>query len=161
MTLADSNPSTRNRAAAATGLNRPRGRVGGCRSGSPRAAHPANHRRAILLLATLGTVVTVATASVNAGAKKVSPRVVAAINLACATYGNCATLWRRAGCETGGTYLASARNDSSGATGLYQFLLSTWKSTPYAKFPRTNPYANALAAGWMIGAGRGNEWTCR
>ena len=138
---------------------RPLQRVDG--HGSPTPVHPPNHRQAVLLLATLGTAVTLAVTSVDAGAKKVSPRVIAAINLACATYGNCATLWRRAGCETGGTYLASARNSSSGATGLYQFLLSTWNSTPYRMFKRTNPYANALAAGWMIGAGRGNEWSCR
>ena len=131
------------------------------RQGSPPPAHPPYHRRAILLLAALGAAVTVAVASVDATAKKVTPRVVAAINLACATYGNCNTLWRRAGCETGGTYSARARNNSSGATGLFQFLLSTWNSTPYRRFSRTNPYANALAAGWMIGAGRGDEWSCR
>src|SRR4029077_13665734 len=61
------------------------------------------------------------------------PTVVEAINLTCAVYGWCSTLWRKAGCETGGTYSPTARN-ASGASGLFQFLPSTWRSTPFARF---------------------------
>lgn len=88
------------------------------------------------------------------------PHVVEAINVACATYGHCSTLWRKAECETGGTFNPRAYNGSSGAAGLFQFLGSTWRSTPYARFSVWSPYANALAAGWMHDHGRGGEWAC-
>ena len=84
--------------------------------------------------------------------------VVEAINLACATYGNCAALWRKARCES--HYSATARN-LSGAAGLFQFLPSTWRSTPYGRFSVYSAYANALGAGWMHAHGRGGEWVCR
>jgi SLT domain-containing protein len=90
-----------------------------------------------------------------------SPHVVEAINLACATYGNCSTLWRKADCETGGTYSPRSLNASSSASGLFQFLPSTWRTTPYGRFSVFSPYANALAAGWMHARGRGGEWECR
>ena len=82
-----------------------------------------------------------------------------AIELAAATYGDGETLWRRARCESG--LNRYARNLSSAASGLFQFLPSTWRSTPYARFSIFSPYANALAAGWMGAHGRGNEWSCR
>ncbi len=88
-----------------------------------------------------------------------SPTVSEAINLAAAVYGNGATLWRRARCESGLDPLA---HNPSDASGLFQFLGSTWSSTPFGRFSIWSPYANALAAGWMIGpAGRGGEWSCR
>jgi len=88
------------------------------------------------------------------------PQVAEAINLACAVYGYCATLWRKARCETGGSFSPTSYN-SSGASGLFQFLLSTWRSTPFAAFSVWSPYANALAAGWMHANGRGGEWVCQ
>jgi len=81
-----------------------------------------------------------------------------AIELACSVYGSCSILFRRAECESGG--YAYARNPS-GASGLFQFLPSTWASTPFADFSVWSPYANALAAGWMQAHGRGGEWACR
>ena len=90
-----------------------------------------------------------------------NPSVVEAINLAAATYGFGSTLWRKADCETGGTFSPRSLNSSSGAAGLFQFLGSTWRSTPYAGFSVWSPYANALAAGWMHAHGRGGEWSCR
>ena len=89
------------------------------------------------------------------------PQVVEAINLACVTYGYCDTLWRKARCETGGTFSARSYNSDSEASGLFQFLPSTWDSTPYARLSTWSPYANALAAGWMHDHGRGDEWSCR
>lgn len=89
-----------------------------------------------------------------------APSVVEAINLASAVYGNGPTLWRKARCETGGTFNPRAANPS-GAAGLFQFLGSTWASTPFAGFSVWSPYANALAAGWMHAHGRGGEWSCR
>jgi hypothetical protein len=85
-----------------------------------------------------------------------------AIDLACVAYGaSCTTMWRRARCESGGSPSPRARNSASGAAGLFQFLPSTWESTPYARFSVWSPYANALAAGWMETHGRGGEWVCR
>jgi hypothetical protein len=89
------------------------------------------------------------------------PHVVEAVNLSCAVYGSCPTLWRRARCETGGTFDPGSRNRGSGAAGLFQFLPSTWRSTPFGVFSVWSPYANALAAGWMHAHGRGSEWACR
>jgi hypothetical protein len=89
------------------------------------------------------------------------PHVVEAINLACATFGYCATLWRKARCESGGTFDPRSRNEESGAAGLFQFKLSTFESTPYAPFSVWSPYASALAAGWMHAHNRGHEWACR
>lgn len=89
------------------------------------------------------------------------PTVAEALNLACVVYGSCDTLWRRARCETGGTFSPRAYNASSRASGLLQFLPSTWRSTPFGRFSVWSPYANALAAGWMITHGRGGEWECR
>jgi hypothetical protein len=88
------------------------------------------------------------------------PNVVEAINLACATYGWCSTLWRKARCETGGTFDPHVANPS-GAAGLFEFMPGTWRSTPYAVFSPYSPYAAALAAGWMHVQGRGSEWSCR
>jgi len=47
---------------------------------------------------------------------------------------------------------------SEHASGLYQFLPSTFRSTPYARFSIWSPYAQSLAAGWMHTHGRGCEW---
>lgn len=87
------------------------------------------------------------------------PHVTEAINLAAATYGHGTTLWRKARCES--RLSARALNNASRAAGLFQFLPSTWNSTPYAGFSAFSPYANALAAGWMHQQGRGGEWVCR
>lgn len=86
------------------------------------------------------------------------PTVIEAINLACATYGYCSTLWRKAECES--RYSPTAANPS-GASGLFQFLPSTFASTPYGRLSIWSPYANALAAGWMHEHGRGGEWVCQ
>lgn len=58
---------------------------------------------------------------------------------------------------------AHAKNPSSSASGLYQFLFSTWMSTPYGKagFSIWSPYAQSLAAGWMHTVGRSGEWNIR
>jgi SLT domain-containing protein len=85
--------------------------------------------------------------------------VTEAINLAGATYGNASTLWRKARCESG--LNTRSVNSGSSASGLFQFLPSTWNSTPYAGFSIFDPFANALAAGWMHAHGRGGEWVCR
>ncbi len=87
-----------------------------------------------------------------------SSTVGEAINLAAATYGFGDTLWRKARCES---KLDPRAQNPSDASGLFQFLPSTWATTPFAGFSIWSPYANALAAGWMHAQGRGSEWVCR
>ncbi len=49
----------------------------------------------------------------------------------------------------------------SGSYGLFQFIRSTWKSTPYGDQDIFDPKANANAAGWMWQQGRRSEWVCK
>jgi hypothetical protein len=87
------------------------------------------------------------------------PSVMEAIDLAAATYGHGDELWRKAACES--HMNPGARNLSSAASGLYQFLPGTFQSTPYGRFTIFSPYASALAAGWMHANGRGGECSSR
>lgn len=67
-------------------------------------------------------------------------------------------------CETGGTFDPRAKNPTSTASGLFQFLYpSTWRRTPYRDESVWSPYANALAAGWLWRANGGSwrEWVCK
>ena len=45
--------------------------------------------------------------------------------------------------------------------GLFQYLASTWRSTPYRDRDIFDPEAQALATGWMWQQGRKNEWACQ
>ena len=72
-----------------------------------------------------------------------NPQVSEALALACSTYGSCSTLTRRAWCESRDDPRAQ---NASGASGLFQFLPSTFRSTPYGRLSVWSPYANALAA---------------
>jgi len=88
-----------------------------------------------------------------------------AIRLASIAYGESySMLLRRAICES--RLNPNARNrtpiyNGEHATGLFQFIPSTFASTPFAAESIWSPYANALAAGWMHANGRGGEWACR
>jgi hypothetical protein len=93
-----------------------------------------------------------------AHAVRFDPETSTALNLACTVYGHCSELWRKARCES---HLWRYAHNPSGASGLLQFLPSTWASTPYGRFSVYDPYANALAAGWMHAHGRGGEWVCQ
>jgi len=53
----------------------------------------------------------------------------------------------------------SAYNRRSGATGLLQFLPSTWMSTPYAGSSIWDSSAQWQAARWMVSVGRLHEWS--
>ena len=89
------------------------------------------------------------------------PKVEHAIRLASTTYGMpYGEAVRVAYCES--RWNARAKNPRSTATGLMQFLDSTWARTPYARLDRRDPYANALAAGWLWRANGGSwrEWSC-
>jgi hypothetical protein len=66
---------------------------------------------------------------------------------------------RVARCES--TLNPCAFNSSGPWYGLYQYLKSTWKTTPYGDRSIWDPEAQALATGWMWKQGRKNEWTCQ
>jgi soluble lytic murein transglycosylase-like protein len=70
-----------------------------------------------------------------------------------------AMLRRKAWCES--RFNPRAYNSGSGASGLFQFLPSTWRTTPYGRRPIFTAKWNALAAGWMHARGRGGEWSCQ
>jgi hypothetical protein len=69
-----------------------------------------------------------------------------------------ARAWQIINHESGGNTFA--KNPSSTASGLYQFLTSTFASTPYGRAGMSiwDPCASSLAAGWMHQNGRGREW---
>jgi soluble lytic murein transglycosylase-like protein len=70
-----------------------------------------------------------------------------------------ALLFRRARCESG---LNPYARNASGASGLFQFLPSTWATTPYGRRGSIwSPKWSSLAAAWMVRVGRGGEWVCR
>lgn len=70
-----------------------------------------------------------------------------------------AAMLRVARCESG--LDPYAKNPDGPYYGLFQFLPSTWRSTPYANESWYDPKANARAAGWMWREGRRNEWACQ
>jgi len=117
----------------------------------PRLVRKLAHERVLLRRSRHRTLAVVRTLHHSSSVRE-------AITLACNTYGSCSTLRRRAWCES--------RNDpnaqnASGASGLFQFLPGTFRSTPYGGSSIWSPYANALAAGWMQAHGRGGEWVCQ
>lgn len=89
-----------------------------------------------------------------------------AIHLAAVTYRQSESdLLRVAECESPGLdpTLVNRQPIYNGehATGLFQFIPSTWASTPFASFDIFEPVANSLAAGWMWSNGRRREWACQ
>jgi Transglycosylase SLT domain len=54
-----------------------------------------------------------------------------------------------------------AVNPSGPYYGLFQFLKSTWKTTPYRDRDIFDPEAQSLATAWMWKEGRKNEWACQ
>lgn len=68
---------------------------------------------------------------------------------------------RVAKCESG--YNPNAVNRYSGASGLFQFMPSTWTHTPFGGQSVFDPVANAEAAAWYYNAtGRtGGPWSCK
>jgi len=98
-----------------------------------------------------------------AGFLAIPTHVQHALNLASTTYGvPLAQMVSVARCETGGTFDPRSLNRSSGAAGLFQFLPSTWRRTPYSGFNVFDPYANALAAAYLVRRDHGwSEWQCR
>lgn len=89
-----------------------------------------------------------------------APVASVVVPLAALTYGvSPSTLMRKGRCES--NWNPWARNSDSGASGWFQFLASTWRTTPYRYFSVFNPVANALGAAWMHSRRRGGEWVCQ
>ena len=77
-----------------------------------------------------------------------------------APLGAAAQSWalRVAKCES--NYNPYAVNRSSGASGLFQFLPSTWAASPYHAQSVFDPVANAHAAAWLYQRSGPGQWVC-
>lgn len=62
-------------------------------------------------------------------------------------------------CES--RYHPNSVNSSSGASGLFQFLPSTWAFTPQHAQSPFDPAANALAAAWLYKRDGPSQWVCQ
>ncbi len=62
-------------------------------------------------------------------------------------------------CES--RYHPNSVNSSSGASGLFQFLPSTWAFTPYASYSPFDPKYNSLAAAWLYNRDGPSQWQCQ
>jgi hypothetical protein len=76
-------------------------------------------------------------------------------------YGQTAVDWglRVAGCESG--YNPRAYNPAGPYYGLFQFLMSTFKNTPYGNQDIYDPYYNAAAAAWKYSVSGPGAWGCK
>ena len=83
------------------------------------------------------------------------------ITKAFAPLGATAVAWglRVAKCESG--YNPRAYNPAGPYYGLFQFLMSTFKATPYGSQDIYDPVANASAAAWKYSQGGAGAWGCR
>jgi len=62
-------------------------------------------------------------------------------------------------CES--RYHPNSVNSSSGASGLFQFLPSTWAFTPQHGLSPFDPVANSNAAAWLYARDGPNQWVCQ
>jgi len=62
-------------------------------------------------------------------------------------------------CES--RYHPNSVNTSSGASGLFQFLPSTWAFTPWHASSPFDPVANANAAAWLYSRDGPSQWVCQ
>jgi hypothetical protein len=62
-------------------------------------------------------------------------------------------------CES--RYHPNSVNSDSGASGLFQFLPSTWSGTPYAGYSPFDPKYNSLAAAWLYSHYGPGRWVCQ
>jgi uncharacterized protein YraI len=86
-------------------------------------------------------------------------QIVNIINAAADRYGQSrSAMLRVAECESN---LDPYAVNPSGSYGLFQFIRSTWRSTPYGNKNIFDPEANANAAAWMWSEGRKSEWVCQ
>ncbi len=118
-------------------------------------AAAAQQARAAVLAASQAAPPAAAPASYSPGS------VQQIIHDAFAPYGQAAIDWgeRVAKCESG--YNPRAYNPAGPYYGLFQFLMSTFKNTPYGNQDIYDPVANANAAAWKYGQGGASAWGCR
>lgn len=62
-------------------------------------------------------------------------------------------------CES--RYHPNSVNSESGASGLFQFMPSTWGGSPWANQSPFDPVANAQAAAWLYNKYGPGRWTCQ
>ena len=93
-------------------------------------------------------------------APKPADSIQTIIDNAFAPLGSGAVTWaeRVAYCESRDNPLAV--NPISNASGLFQFLPSTWSGTPYAAASVFDPVANAQAAAWLYQRYGPSQWSC-
>ena len=89
------------------------------------------------------------------------PEIAKAIHDAFTPLGGRAVQWafNVAWCES--RYHPNSVNTSSGASGLFQFLPSTWAFTPQHASSPFDPVANSLAAAWLYNRDGPSQWVCQ
>ena len=89
------------------------------------------------------------------------PEIAKDITDAFSPLGRRAVQWAMnvAWCES--RYHPNSVNTDSGASGLFQFLPSTWGGTPYASKSPFDPRANAFAAAWLYSHYGPGRWVCQ
>ena len=89
------------------------------------------------------------------------PYIAKIINDAFGPLGPAAVQWaiNVAYCES--RYHPNSVNSESGASGLFQFMPSTWGGTPWASQSPFDPVANAQAAAWLYNRYGPGRWTCQ
>lgn len=94
-------------------------------------------------------------------ARAQSPLAVDAIEYGISLGLPAAWAWRVSWCES--RWRPDAYNRWSGASGLYQFLPSTWAATPQGRAGLSpfDAYANAGAAAWLYRTYGPSQWSCR
>ena len=87
--------------------------------------------------------------------------IAQAINDAFSPLGPAAVQWafNVAYCES--RYHPNSVNSSSGASGLFQFLPSTWAFTPQHAQSPFDPVANSQAAAWLYHRDGPSQWVCQ
>lgn len=106
-------------------------------------------------------------AAMRARWRTARPTIVEAAQIASKVYGvDPWAMVRVSRCEISGAWRpdlrhAPIRNGSSGATGAWQFLPSTWRHTPWATWDPANVYVAALATAQIVSADGGwRQWSC-
>ena len=89
------------------------------------------------------------------------PYIAKIINDAFSPLGPAAVQWaiNVAYCES--RYHPNSVNSDSGASGLFQFMPSTWSGTPWASQSPFDPVANSQAAAWLYSHYGPGRWTCQ
>ena len=87
--------------------------------------------------------------------------IAQAIHNAFTPLGDRAVQWafNVAWCES--RYHPNSVNSSSGASGLFQFLPSTWAFTPQHNQSPFDPIANSNAAAWLYARDGPSQWVCQ